>query len=112
MMAGDANVGKLCEVSCIEAGAAARHLLCQVHRPALAHEVLAPAHPAVRSGLPGLAAETASVHHDDRNVCRTAGRRLVLHVHLVDGDVAASDESLGLSADEETTLFLHHQRLT
>ncbi len=68
------------------------------------------------------------MHHDDRNVAIAILRNLVLHVHLVNGDIAAAEstaapgrrvggrrgrlrQGFGLPADEEAPLFLEDERL-
>ena len=51
----------------VESRARARHLIGEIHRPIAAHEVLVPSHAPVGRRLPGLAAQTAAVHHHDRH---------------------------------------------
>ena len=105
------------EEGLIEARPPAPHLVRHVHRMALAHEVLVPAHPTVRRRLPRLAGQGRAMDHHHRDVAVTALRHHVPHVHLVDGDVAPRAEvaqlHLGLfgllAADEEAALCLQHQ---
>ena len=85
-----------------------------------AHEVFVPAHAAVGRRLPRLAAQAAAVNHDDGHVPIAAHRDLILHVHLVDHDLAAAERGAGrrrrlrqlllLAADEETALARDRQR--
>src|SRR5262249_52857101 len=101
----------------VEAGARSRNLVREVHGPAFAHEVFVPAHASIGSGLPGFATEAASVNHYDGQVQISVQRRLILHVHLVDGDVAGRTKSssgpgsggrtrgLLFAADEEAALL-------
>ena len=135
LVAGRQDVGKLAgrqrarfdgiDLASIETGAGARNLIRQVHGTALADEVFVPAHAPVWSGFPGLAAEAASVHHDHRHMRIRVHRDLVLHVHLIDRDVAAlgwsgrgassgrgrrSWDRLRLPTHKETPLFGQHQR--
>ena len=84
-----------------------------------AHEVLVPAHSAVRRGLPRLARQRRAMDHHHRHVAVAALRHHVAHVHLVDGDVPAGAEVAQLAlrlfdllaTDEEAALGLQHQRL-
>src|SRR5213075_1370902 len=62
----------------------------------------------------------AAVHHHDRDVLIALHRNLILHVHLVDGDLAARGrrvraegglrDGFGLAADEEAALLLNRER--
>src|SRR5579872_3352387 len=88
-------------------------------------KIFVPAHAPVGSGFVALGAEAASVHHHHRHVRIGAFGNLVLHVHLVDGDVsgveARAEESRArpcervgenrVSADEEAALLLQDQRI-
>ena len=84
------------EEGLIEARAPAAHLVRHVHRMALAHEVLVPAHPAVRCRLPRLAGQRRAVDHHHRDVAVATLGHHVAHVHLVDGDVPAGTEAAQL----------------
>ena len=72
----------------VKTGAGARGLVRQIYRTILAYEVFVPAHPAVWSCFPGFAAQATSVHHDHGRMLIGVERGLILHIHLVDGDVA------------------------
>ena len=102
----------------IEARSPSPHLVRDVHRMALAHEVLVPSHPTVGRRLPRLAGQRRAVHHHDGHVAVAALRHHVPHVHLIDGDVPARAKVAQLTlrlfdllaADEEAALRLEHQR--
>src|SRR5262245_24608362 len=104
----------------VKARSCAGYLIRQIHRPIPANEVLIPTHSSIRRGFPGLAAQTTSVNHHDRNMLVAVHRYLILHVHLVDCDVASGKwatrrccgrKSLLFTADEETSLTLQCQGL-
>ena len=103
----------------IKTGSRARRLVRQVHGPILPDEILVPTHSPVGRGFPGLAAETASVDHDDGSALIAATRNLILHVHLVHRHLAAGScdalsrrwiERLRFSADEKASLLCDHER--
>ena len=105
----------------VEPRARARHLIREIDAAVLPQEILVPAHAAVGRRLPRLAAQAAAVNHDDGHVPVTALRNLILHVHLVDHDLAAAERGSGrargrlrqlllLAADEETALARDRQR--
>ena len=71
----------------IEAGAPAARMIHHVDRVALAHEPGRPAFAPVRRRLVGHAGVVRAVHHDDAGR-PSPGRDAVVHVHLVDHDVA------------------------
>ena len=89
----------------IEARPRARHLIGEIDRPIAAHEVLVPSHPPVGRRLPRLAAQTAAVHHHHRQMAIAVRRNLVLHVHLVDGDVAAAEPAASATAGGAGSAF-------
>ena len=106
----------------VEARARARDLIRDVHGMALADEVLVPAHAAIRGGVVALAAQGGAVQHDDGDAV-VRHRHHVLHVHLVDRDVAAGvgqltgeERQLGgrllhrLPAHDEAAATLQRQR--
>ena len=106
----------------VEARTRARDLICQIHGTIAADEVLIPPHAPVRRRLPCLAAQTTAVHHHDRYVTVAIGRNLILHVHLVDGDLATSrraspstlrrcGQRLLLASHEEAPLLRDHEGL-
>ncbi len=79
----------------------------------LADEIFLPAHAAIRRRLVGLAAEVGAMNHHHRHPARR--RHLVLHVHLVDRDVAAAarPKRVGdddIAADGEAALGLQNER--
>src|SRR5262249_55933334 len=95
-----------------------RGLVRQIDGPVPPNEILVPAHASVGCSFPSLAAEAASVNHDDWNVPIAVWGDLILHVHLIDRNLASARddgrarrwrECLRFAADEKTALAGNHE---